>query len=146
MSTNMKKMEQKQKRDAKKSSRNTKEEDKAMDDPTTLFGLAKKHLGQGRFLIDVQDEKHREHIYEVQAKAARTNIARIMVNDVVIVSQSGRILELEGNMSRKNIKTLIADRRIPASFIGSSTEDAEGGIEFEAEEAAPTEDVNIDEI
>ena len=147
MSTNMKKMEQKMKRDAKKSVRNSKEEDKAMDDRTTLFGLAKKHLGNGMFLIDVQDEKHREHIYEVTAKAVRTNIARIMVNDVVIVSHSGRIFELEGTMSRKNIKTLIAERRIPAAFIGSSTEDAEGGIEFEAEEAAPAdEEVNIDAI
>jgi hypothetical protein len=50
-------------------------------------------------------------------------------------------------MSRKNIKTLIADRRIPAAFIGSSMEEEEGGIEFEAEEAAPAdEDVNIDAI
>ena len=147
MSTNMKKMEQKMKRDAKKSVRNSKEEDKAMDDRTTLFGLAKKHLGNGMFLIDVQDEEHREHIYEVTAKAVRTNIARIMVNDVVIVSHSGRIFELEGTMSRKNIKTLIAERRIPAAFIGSSTEDAEGGIEFEVEEAAPAdEEVNIDAI
>jgi len=146
MSTNMKKMEQKQKRDAKKSVRNSKEEDKAMDDETTLFGVAKKHLGNGMFLIDVQDEKHREHVYEVTAKAVRTNIARIVVNDVVIVAQSGKHFELEGTMSRKNIKTLISDRRIPASFIGSTTEENEGGIEFEAEEAAPTEDVNIDAI
>ena len=146
MSTNMKKMEQKQKRDAKKSVRNSKEEDKAMDDRTTLFGFAKKHLGNGMFLIDVQDEKHREHIYEVTAKAVRTNIARIMVNDVVIVAQSGRHFELEGTMSRKNIKALIAERRIPAAFIGSTTEEEEGGIEFEAEEVAPTEEVNIDAI
>lgn len=117
-----------------------------MDDRTTLFGIAKKHLGNGMFLIDVQDEKHREHIYEVTAKAVRTNIARIMVNDVVIVAQSGRHFELEGTMSRKNIKALIAERRIPAAFIGSTTEEEEGGIEFEAEEAAPTEEVNIDAI
>ena len=147
MSTNMKKMEKKLKRDAKKSLRNTKEEDKAMDDMSTLFGIAKKHLGNGIFLIDVQDEKHREHIYEVTAKAVRTNIARIMVNDVVIVSHSGRIFELEGTMSRKNIKTLIADRRIPAAFIGSSMEEEEGGIEFEAEEkGAETDEVNVDAI
>jgi hypothetical protein len=70
-----------------------------------------------------------------------------MVNDVVIVAHSGRTFELEGTMSRKNIKTLIADRRIPAAFIGSSIEEEEGGIEFEAEEAAPAdEDVNIDAI
>jgi translation initiation factor IF-1 len=142
----MKKMEQKQKRDAKKSVRNSKEEDKAMDDRTTLFGFAKKHLGNGMFLIDVQDEKHREHIYEVTAKAVRTNIARIMVNDVVIVSQSGKHFELEGNMSRKNIKHLISLKRIPSSFMGSTTEEDEGGIEFEVEEARPTEDVDIDTI
>ena len=146
MSTNMKKMEQKQKRDAKKSVRNSKEEERAIEDPTTLFGIAKKHLGNGMFLIDVQDEKHREHLYEVTAKAVRTNIARIMVNDVVIVSQSGKHFELEGNMSRKNIKHLISLKRIPSSFIGSTTEEDEGGIEFEVEEARPTEDVDIDTI
>ena len=147
MSTNMKKMEQKQKRDAKKSVRNSKVEDEAMHETDTLFGIAKKHLGNGMFLIDVQDEKHREHIYEVRAKAVLTNMARIMVNDVVIVAQSGRNFELMGTICKKNVKILIAEKRIPAALVGKVSMEEDGGLEFDVEEKpAETEEVNVDAI
>ena len=140
-------MEQKQKRDAKKSVRNSKVEEEAMHETDTLFGIAKKHLGNGMFLIDVQDEEHREHIYEVRAKAVLTNMARIMVNDVVIVAQSGRNFELMGTICKKNVKILIADKRIPAALVGKVSMEEDGGIEFDVEEKpAENDEVNVDAI
>jgi len=60
-------------------------------------------------------------------------------------------MEILGNVSAKNAKGLIKERRIPANLLVKTSSEAvteEGGIEFDEEEAPvkEDEDVNVDDI
>jgi hypothetical protein len=70
-------------------------------------------------------------------------MARICLNDIVIVVLSGKIYELKGNVSAKNIKILAAEKRIHPALVESEHKEDTGGFEFEVN-VAETADGEID--
>jgi len=151
MSQNMKKLEANQKKQIKKDAKNSRVEAVALSDPDAIFGRAIKACGDGWFDIVVQHStKHRENLVEGRARIGGRSVARIAVNDVLIIArdENGR-MEILGNVSAKNAKGLIKERRIPANLlVKTSAEDAteEGGIEFDEEAPAADDEVNVDDI
>jgi hypothetical protein len=151
----------------RKKKRNAALEAQALDDPSVLFGRAMKSLGDGWFQVAVQHPGHRNTLVESRARVGGKSVARIQVNDMVMIvldqpwhaSQGtdliGR-LEIMGTMSRKNASELFKAQRIPADLyknIGpGGDEDDDGGVSFDDEEEgekkpdAPDADVNIDDI
>jgi len=153
MSQNMKKLEANQKKQIKKDAKNSRVEAVALSDPDAIFGRAIKACGDGWFDIVVQHStKHRENLVEGRARIGGRSVARIAVNDVLIIArdENGR-MEILGNVAAKNAKLLIKERRIPANLlVRTSSEDVteEGGIEFDEDETPAKEDeeVNVDDI
>jgi hypothetical protein len=150
----------------RKKMRNAALEAQALDDPSVLFGRAMKSLGDGWFQVAVQHPGHRNTLVESRARVGGKSVARIQVNDMVMIvldqpwlpSQGtdlvGR-LEIMGTMSRKNAGELFKAQRIPGDLyknIGpGGDEDDDGGISFDDEEEekkpdAPDAEVNIDDI
>jgi hypothetical protein len=73
------------------------------------------------------------------------------VNDIVIVVQSGSKFEIMGNVSARNIKSLLLEKRLHSSLVETGQGDADDGIEFEVDEplkkvAEGDEDLNVDDI
>jgi malic enzyme len=134
MSVNMKNMKNKKAAQERKERKNMKMEMDAISDPDVLFGKTSKSLGGGMFRVFIPNPKHRNEIIEVTAKAVDKNMARICVNDIVIVVQSGTSFELKGNMSPQNIKRLVIEKRIHADLIETGQGCGEDGIEFEFDE------------
>ena len=111
----------------RKKKRNAALEVQALDDPSVLFGRAMKSLGDGWFQVAVQHPGHRNTLIESRARVGGKSVARIQVNDMVMIvldqpwlpSQGtdlvGR-LEIMGTMSRKNAGELFKAQRIPADL------------------------------
>jgi hypothetical protein len=155
MSMNMKKLEANQKKQLKKDAKNGRVENNALDDPRALFGRVIKACGNGWFDIIVQhSEKHRETLIEGRAKVRGKSVARVAVNDIIIVSIEGTPIEILGLVTNKNAKGLVKDRRVPAHLLtktSSDDPDEEGGIEFEegeqvAENGEPEKEIDVDAI
>lgn len=147
MSVNMKNMKNKRAATERRERKNANVETEALTDPDVLFGKTSKSLGGGMFRVFIPNPKHKNEIIEVTAKAVDKNMARICVNDIVIVVQSGSTFELKGNMSTRNIKRLVTEKRIHPSLIETGQGDGEeDGIEFEIEEKGADEDLDFDAI
>jgi len=159
MSMNMKKLEANKKKQLKKDAKNGRVENNALDDPKALFGRVIKACGNGWFDIIVQhSDKHRETLVEGRAKVRGKSVARVAVNDIIIVSIEGtpskNIIEILGLVTPKNAKNLVRDNRVPAHLLTkTSTDDPdeEGGIEFEEgepvpENGAPEKEIDVDAI
>jgi translation initiation factor IF-1 len=152
MSVNMKNMKNKRAADERREKKNKRVEMDALDDKDVIFGKVFKALGDGMFRIYVPHQDHKNELIEVTAKAVDKNMARICVNDVVIVVTSGRVYELKGVLSNKNVKTMLKDKRIHPYLVDKSEThvDDEGGFLFEHEEKEEPnedeEDLNINAI
>lgn len=151
MSVNMKNMKSKKAAQERKERKNANVEAEALTDPDVLFGKAFKSVGGGAFRVYIPNPKHKAELIEVTAKAVDKNMARICVNDIVIVVQSGTHFELKGNVSARNIKKLVLDKRLHPSLVETGQGDDEDGIEFETEEPLKKvdeddEDLNVDAI
>ena len=151
MSVNMKNMKNKRASQERKERKNANVEADAMTDPDVLFGKAIKTMGDGMFRVYIPNPKHKSELIEVTAKAVDKNMARICVNDIVIVVQSGSNFEVKGNVSARNIKKLVLDKRLHSSLVEAGRGDADDGIEFEIEEPLKKvdegdEDLNVDAI
>ena len=142
--------QQKNKRAAmeKKQKRNLAIENAALDDPASLFGRAERARGDGWFDIIMQHEKHRGELFETRARIGGHSVARISVNDIIIVAKSGNIYEILGLVSTKSARGLIKDKRIPSSLLVERSEggEDEGGVVFEdtVEEKPDGEEGDID--
>ena len=148
MSVNMKNMKNKKASQERKERKNAMVENEALGDPDVLFGKAFKSMGGGMFRVYLPNPKHKNEIIEVTAKAVDKNMARICVNDIVIVVQSGSNFELKGNVSARNIKRLAMEKRIHPSLIESG-QGEDDGIEFDTEEPlkkVEEEEINVDDI
>ena len=151
MSVNMKNMKNKKAAQERKERKNAGVEAEALGDPDVLFGKAFKSVGGGMFRVYIPNPKRKSELIEVTAKAVDKNMARICVNDIVIVVQSGSNFELKGNVSTRNIKRLVLEKRLHPSLVETGQGDADDGIEFEVEEslkkvAEGDEDLNVDDI
>lgn len=152
MSMNMKKLEANQKKQLKKDAKNGRVENNALDDPKALFGRVIKACGNGWFDIIVQhSDKHRDTLIEGRAKVRGKSVARVAVNDIIIVSSESAPIEILGLVKGKNAKGLVKDRRVPAHLLTKTSTDEpdeEGGIEFEEEVPLEKidEEVNVDAI
>ena len=100
----MKNMKNKRASDERKEKKNGRVEADAISDSDVIFGKTVKTLGGGMFRIALPHAEHKHELIEVTAKAVDKNMARICLNDIVIVVLSGKIYELKGNVSAKNIK------------------------------------------
>jgi hypothetical protein len=101
-------------------------------------------MGGGMFRVYLPNPKHRGELMEITAKAVDKNMARICVNDIVIVVQSGSTFELKGNVSARNIKRLVVDKRLHPSLVETGQGDEGDGIEFDVEE--PLKKVDEDDL
>ena len=128
----MKNLKNKQQADERRNKKNMRVEMEALDDKDVIFGKTIKAMGGGMFRVAVPQPEHPSELIEVTAKAVDKNMARIYVNDVVIVVLSGRVYELKGNVSSGNVKLLAKNKRIHPALIESGGQD-DGGIEFEVE-------------
>lgn len=150
MSVNMKNMKNKKASQERKERKNANVEAEAMTDPDVLFGKAIKTMGDGMFRVYIPNPKHKGELMEVTAKAVDKNMARICVNDIVIVVQSGSNFEVKGNVSARNIKKLVLDKRLHSSLVDAGHGDADDGIEFEIEEPLKKveegDDLDVDNI
>jgi hypothetical protein len=146
MSVNMKNMKNKKASQERKERKNANVEAEAMTDPDVLFGKAIKTMGDGMFRVYIPNPKHKSELIEVTAKAVDKNMARICVNDIVIVVQSGSNFEVKGNVSARNIKTLVLDKRLHGSLVEAGRGDADDGIEFEIEEPLKKVEEGDDEL
>jgi len=151
MSVNMKNMKNNLVRQQRKENKNAKVEAEALTDPDVLFGKVIKSMGDGMFRVYIPNPKHKAELIEVTVKAVDKNMARICVNDIAIVVQSGSKFELMGNVSARNIKRLVLDKRLHPSLVETGQGDDEDGIEFETEEPLKKvdeddEDLNVDAI
>ena len=144
MSVNMKNMKNKKAAQERKERKNALVENDALSDPEVLFGKAIKSMGGGMFRVYIPNPKHRSELMEVTAKAVDKNMARICVNDIVIVVESGSTFELKGNVSARNIKRLVVDKRLHPSLVETGQGDEGDGIEFDVEE--PLKTVDEDEL
>ena len=138
----MKNMKNKLRQIERKDKKNGKVEMDALDDASVIFGKTIKAMGGGMFRVAVPHAEHANELIEVTAKAVDKNMARICVNDVVIVVMSGRNYELKGNVSAHNIKTLVLRKRIHPALVESEHKADEGGIEFD--ETVEKEGVELD--
>ena len=103
------------------------------------------------FRVYIPNPKHKSELIEVTAKAVDKNMARICVNDIIIVVQSGSNFEVKGTVSARNIKRLLLEKRLHSSLVETGQGDADDGIEFEVDEplkkvAEGDEDLNVDDI
>ena len=150
MSVNMKNMKNKKAAQERKERKNANVEAEALTDPDVLFGKAFKSMGGGMFRVYLPNPKHKGELMEVTAKAVDKNMARICVNDIVIVVQSGSNFELKGNVSARNIKRLILDKRLHPSLVETGQGDEGDGIEFDTDEPLKKvdedEEVDVDNI
>ena len=146
MSVNMKSMEKQQRGAARKERKNAVVEMLALDDKDAIFGKAIKALGGGMFRVAIPHAEHKHELIEVTAKTVDKNMARICVNDLVIVVMSGKTYELKGNLSSKNAKTLAIEKRLHPALIENTNSEGGCGIEFEVEEknGQPSGDGDID--
>ena len=130
----MKKIESNQRKFAKKDAKNKRVELDALSDPDTLFGRAEKAMGDGWFSIVAQNKDHRgELIAGLRARIGGKSVARILINDIVIIDKCGKHYEILGSVSSKGAKELVKEMRIPAGLlvVGKTEVDEEGGVEFE---------------
>lgn len=150
MSVNMKNMKNKKAAQERKERKNANVEAEALTDPDVLFGKAFKSMGGGMFRVYLPNPKHKGELMEVTAKAVDKNMARICVNDIVIVVQSGSNFELKGNVCARNIKRLILDKRLHPSLVETGQGDEGDGIEFDTDEPLKKvdedEEVDVDNI
>ena len=146
MSVNMKKMKNNLVRQQRKEDKNAKVEAAALTDPDVLFGKVIKTMGDAMFRVYIPNPKHKSELIEVTAKAVDKNMARICVNDIVIVVQSGSKFEIMGNVSARNIKMLVLDKRLHSSLVEVGRGDADDGIEFEIEEPLKKVEEGDDEL
>lgn len=131
----------------RKEVRNARLEKDALDDTEALFGRVVKALGAGNFLLCVQDPDHPERLLDEQhGHLAGKATARININDVVVVAESGRggkagkrQFEVIGSMSKKSISQLLQQKRLHPALVvergasGGAGQD-EGGVEFDYSE------------
>ena len=146
MSVNMKNMKNNLVRQQRKENKNAKVEAAALTDPDVLFGKVIKTMGDAMFRVYIPNPKHKSELIEVTAKAVDKNMARICVNDIVIVVQSGSNFEVKGNVSARNIKTLVLDKRLHSSLVEVGRGDGDDGIEFEIEEPLKKVEEGDDEL
>lgn len=151
MSVNMKNMKNKKASQERKERKNAKVEAEALTDPDVLFGKAFKTMGDGMFRVYIPNPKHKSELIEVTAKAVDKNMARICVNDIIIVVQSGSNFEVKGTVSPRNIKRLVLEKRLHSSLVETGQGDADDGIEFEVDEPLKKvtegdEELNVDDI
>jgi len=132
MSVNMKNLKNKQQADERRSKKNMRVEMEALDDKSVIFGKTIKAMGGGMFRVAIPHAEHSHELIEVTAKAVDKNMARIYVNDIVIVVLSGKVYELKGNVSSGNVKVLAKNKRIHPALVENGGQD-DGGIEFEIE-------------
>lgn len=109
-------------------------------DGEAIFGKAVKALGNKRFRVVVPDMKG--SLRETDARIGGKNVIRIEINDIVVVVQSGRDLEIMGRMDKKNTARLQKENRIHPALLtaGQLRADVEEcGFEFDYEggEEAP---------
>ncbi len=140
----------------RKEVRNGRLERDAMDDPDVLFGRVMKALGGGNFLLCVQDPDHRDRLLEEQhGHLAGKATARININDVVICAESGRggksgkrQFEVIGTMSKKNIHTLLQQKRLQSVLVverGEQGGDDEGGVVFDDGSDEDSDEVAVEQ-
>jgi translation initiation factor IF-1 len=149
MSVNMKNLKNKLRADERRDKKNSRVENEAIDDPSVIFGKTVKTLGGGMFRVAIPHQEHKHELIEVTAKAVDKNMARICLNDVVIIVLSGRNYELKGNVSSKNIKLLAKTQRIHPALVESEHKADDGGFEFvveEKKEGAEEEEIDISAI
>ena len=146
----MKNMKNKKASQERKEKKNAKVEAEALTDPDVLFGKVNKTMGDGMFRVYIPNPKHKSEIIEVTAKAVDKNMARICVNDIVIVVQSGSKFEVMGNVCARNIKRLIQEKRLHPSLVETGQGDEGDGIEFDTDEPLKKvdeeEELNVDDI
>lgn len=142
----MKHLKNKRAADERRDKKNMRVELDALSDIGVIFGKTVKTLGGGMFRIAVPHSEHKNELIEVTAKAVDKNMARICLNDIVIVVLSGKIYELKGNVSSKNIKLLAAENRIHPALVESEHKEDTGGFEFEATAPGTNEEIDISAI
>jgi translation initiation factor IF-1 len=151
MSVNMKSVKNNLVRQQRREDKNAKVEAAALTDPDVLFGKVIKTMGDAMFRVYIPNPKHKSELIEVTAGAPDRHMARICVNDIVIVVQSGSKFEIMGNVSARNIKSLLLEKRLHSSLVETGQGDADDGIEFEVDEplkkvAEGDEALNVDDI
>ena len=142
----MKNLKNKQRANDRRYKKNSRVENDAIDDLGVIFGKTVKTLGGGMFRVAVPHPEHKHELIEVTAKAVDKNMARICLNDIVILVLSGRNYEVKGNVSLKNIKLLVKNNRIHPALVESEHKADDGGFEFDVEEKKETADDEEAEI
>ena len=142
----MKNLKNKQRANDRRDKKNSRVENDAIDDLGVIFGKTVKTLGGGMFRVAVPHPEHKHELIEVTAKAVDKNMARICLNDIVILVLSGRNYEVKGNVSLKNIKLLVKNNRIHPALVVSEHKADDGGFEFDVEEKKETADDEEAEI
>ena len=145
----MKNLKNKLRADERRDKKNSRVENDAIDDPSVIFGKTVKMLGGGMFRVAIPHQEQKNELIEVTAKAVDKNMARICLNDVVILVMSGRNYELKGNVSTKNIKVLAKTQRIHPALVESEHKVDDGGFEFvveEKREGAEEDEIDISKI
>lgn len=107
----------------KKSARSAKNKNEALnkiilEETDAIFGRTTKKLGNGRFRIQVPNEKG--HGTEVDAYLLGKSMVRIEIGDVVIVGRndSGKTItyEILGSCEKSNVETLRKANRLHSSL------------------------------
>jgi translation initiation factor IF-1 len=114
----------------RKQIRNARLQAEALQDTEAIFGRAVKGFGNGMFSVVIADQEHPDRIREVTAAIAGRSIARIFLNDIVVVAPSGKRYEIMGSMSAKNVEELGA-RIHPAILNEGAALVSEAGFEFD---------------
>lgn len=131
---------------------------------TCEFGRVVRHLGNGRIKIVCSDKA--EYHAVIRGLLRKRGVTPITVDDVVIlgkrdwesravatsesaVAGKSACFDVMGVLGKKEAEKMCADGRIPSWMIGKvhSSEDDDGGFEFEAPaEKEEEDDVDLDRI
>jgi translation initiation factor IF-1 len=131
----------------KKEKKNERVEANALTDKDARFGRAIKALGNGMFRVIISEKDHIERLMEVTARVGGRSVARIQINDIVVVAESGSVYELLGSITRKSALLLQKEKRIhPGLLTETSGEEGEDQIQFDEDTIDPEEEVNVDDI
>lgn len=127
---------------SKKARKNERVELNALTDKDARFGRTIKALGNGMFRVVISEKDYPERLLEITARVGGRGVARIQINDIVIIAESGRAFEVLGSVSRKNTLMLQKEKRIHPALLDGAMDGSEDQIEFEDGDA----EVNVDEI
>ena len=134
----------------RKSLHNKRKQGDAIDDEDSKFGRTIKALGNCRFKIMIPDYRHPD--YKENTNRPLIEVEARIINDIVIVADSGDIYEIVGKMDPHQATKLFKEERIHAGLMNRTDSQEVGasssGIEFvyEAEKPVLSDEIDINAI